>query len=524
LNPRFGLFAFGALAIAATPACNAITGASDLALGSSPGAGATTLGGAGGGATGTGSAGGAGSGGGATTTTTEPQPIAAPLAADVDIAEVNLQQGVSIVLAKDGKAVAPNAPVVQRRTALLRVIAAPRASFAKRELLAELDLADGAGAKPPRQVKKLVSGPGSETTLDGSFNFEIPADQVTADLTFSVSLREAVGGTESGDTTGAEYPAGGGKAPLGAKDARGAFRIELVPFKYGADGSNRLPATDAAQVEVYHRRFLGTYPAPDTEIKVHAAVPFMVEFSPEGAGWGELLQATCELRAKENPDRNVFYYGVIEPAASFNQFCQAGCVAGLANLTEDPNDEYGRCSIGLGYSGQDSADVALQEIAHNLGRRHADCGNPDMVDPSYPYSGGKVGTWGWDQTSKTLQSPGLKDFMSYCQPVWISDYTYAALFDRIAHVNASAYIVAPPGGPTEWRQVLVRRDGSATVGARIPLRTPPSGAPREVELRDARGVSAGRVTGRFYPFDRLGGGTLLLPADALPEGGSVQPL
>ena len=448
--------------------------------------------------------------------------VVAPLAANLGIAEVNLQQGVSIPLVKNGQAVALKAPVVQKRVALLRVYPAPGAGFQARDVIAELDLEDGSGVKPPRQVTKHVSGEATESNLDSTFNFEIPAEQVTADLKWSVSFHETVGGAAQGDTSAAEYPAGGAKVPLGAKDARGTFRLEIVPFKYGADGSNRVADASAGQIDIYHRRFLGTYPAPDTEITVHAPVPFMVAFSPEGAGWGELLQATCELRAKDNPDQNVFYYGIIEPASSFDSFCGGGCVAGLANLTEDPNDNYGRCSIGLGYPGQDAADVALQEVAHSLGRRHANCGNPEMVDPSFPYSNGTVGTWGWDQTTKALQKPTLSDFMSYCQPVWISDYTYAALFDRISYVNASPFVYAAPGTPTEWRSVLVGARGAVKVGARLHLDTPPAGAARGVVVLDALGVVVGKATGRFYPFDRLPGGTLLVPADAIPQGGSVR--
>jgi hypothetical protein len=513
---RVTLVALGVLsASAGAAACNSLTGASDLSLagaaaqpGTTTGIG-TTIGG-GGGAQGTG-----GQGGSA-------PPVVSPLAADVTIAEVDVQQGVPVPLMKDGQPAEGKAPVVQKRTALIRVFPAPRDGYQARDLIAELDLADGSGDKPPRQVTKHVTGPGAAANLDSTFNFTIPADEVTGDLRWSVSIHEAVGGAPTGDTTGAEYPAGGAKLPLGAKDAHGNFRVVLVPFKYGADGSNRLPDTSPAQVETYHKRLLGTYPAPDTEITVHAPAPFGIEFSPDGAGWGELLQATCELRAKEKPDHNVYYYGIIEPASSFDGFCGGGCVAGLANLTEDPNDDYGRCSIGLGYPGQETADVALQEIAHSLGRRHADCGNPDLVDPSFPYQNGSIGNWGWDATTNTMQKPTLSDFMSYCQPVWISDYTYAALFERIAYVNAAKRVIAAPGATTEWRSGLVGRDGAVKLGGALHLDGHVGGAARDVDVIDVAGHVQRTVTGRYYGFDRVLGGTLLVPADAVPAGGSVR--
>src|SRR5262249_31404608 len=155
-------------------------------------------------------------------------------------------------------------------------------------------------------------------------------------------------------------------------------------------------------------------------------------FSSNGGGWSELLSRTCAIRQQEGAAHNVYYYGILAPAASFEQYCAFSCVSGLANLTSDPNDDYGRCSIGLGFSGQGSVDTALQEVAHSLGRRHAPCGNPDGIDQSYPYAGASIGVWGYDLKTKELRDPNaLLDFMSYCHPVWVSDYTYSALFARI---------------------------------------------------------------------------------------------
>jgi hypothetical protein len=42
--------------------------------------------------------------------------------------------------------------------------------------------------------------------------------------------------------------------------------------------------------------------------------------------------------------------------------------------------------------------------------------------------------------SKTLLDPlRYSDIQSYCNPAWISDYTYSAIFDWVARVNAAAY-------------------------------------------------------------------------------------
>lgn len=63
------------------------------------------------------------------------------------------------------------------------------------------------------------------------------------------------------------------------------------------------------------------------------------------------------------------------------------------------------------------------ELGHNMSLAHAPCGNPDDLDHSFPYVGGRIGAWGFDSRGGgTLISPGRRDLMSYCNPSWISDY------------------------------------------------------------------------------------------------------
>lgn len=73
------------------------------------------------------------------------------------------------------------------------------------------------------------------------------------------------------------------------------------------------------------------------------------------------------------------------------------------------------------------------ELGHNMGLLHAPCGNPDSLDPGYPYENGVIGAWGYDIKSGVLIHPGTPDLMSYCDPIWISDYHFSsALKYRLA--------------------------------------------------------------------------------------------
>ena len=78
------------------------------------------------------------------------------------------------------------------------------------------------------------------------------------------------------------------------------------------------------------------------------------------------------------------------------------------------------------------------ELAHNVGRKHVDCGNPDNPDTGYPYPTTQIDVtgpdrhYGFDINSQTPIPPnGAKDMMTYCRPKWISDYNWEAIFNKL---------------------------------------------------------------------------------------------
>lgn len=92
-----------------------------------------------------------------------------------------------------------------------------------------------------------------------------------------------------------------------------------------------------------------------------------------------------------------------------------------------------------------SGETLAHELGHNLGRKHVNCGSPDDPDGSYPYpnnqidNSGAANHYGFDiKTRKPIAPTGAKDFMSYCTPKWTSDYTWKALFNRLAVANVNA--------------------------------------------------------------------------------------
>lgn len=472
---KFAGLAVAALACCGLGACNLLTGIDDL---------------------GTSGAGGA----------------EAPLVSGLTISRIAINQAVAIDLMTGGMpAAAARAPVVEGRPALLRVFVTPGPAWKARKVVAVLDAKAGTKALPAQTVALSIASASDEATLTSTFNFKIPAEQMTGDLEYSVTLREAALGDPRGPTDGARWPVKD-TSPVGAQSSKGGFKMVLVPLQYKADGTGRLPDTGAHQLAAYHDRFFSTYPTPNLEVSVHAPVAWSQTIDPAGTGWAEVLDFTCKLRVTDKVAPNVWYYGIFSPAPSFGQFCSAGCIAGLATLADVPSDDTARCAVGLGFTGPDQVDTALQEVAHAFGRNHAPCGQPDAPDPAYPYPGASIGGWGYDLTFDALQSPTQKkDFMSYCTPVWISDYTYDALFKRLLFINAHVMKLIAPEERPRLRSVLLQPDGSLTWGLRIQPRTPPQGAPVTVTLLGEGGAAVGAETAHFYAYSSLPGGRWLLP-------------
>lgn len=443
------------------------------------------------------------------------------LVSGLSISEVSLNQAVKVPLMQSGQLAAPSSPVVAGRPGLLRVAVTPEPSFAPREVVARLALGTAAGATAPLEVKQLVGGPSSDADLASTFNFEIPGESLPPDATFSVSLHEASGKSAGPPSAGAAFPASGA-APIGPASPNGPLRMVLVPLQYDADGSGRLPELGDEQVALYRERLRALYPVADIEIRIHEPIAYDAVISPNGNGWGEVLQF---LLMRRNQDRiqneaaaNEYYYGLFAPKASFALYCSGSpvCVLGLSTALPDPTKEFVRGSVGIGFVGNHAADTLAHETGHAHGRLHAPCapyGYIQNVDPAYPHPEGRIGVWGWSSATKSLLDPGgdARDFMGYCDPAWVSDYTWKALFERVSFVNSSADTSAGGGGGGEpMYMVSIDGEGRPTLGRKLVLSGEPGGELRSVDVLDEHGGLRRREPAYFHPYSHLPGGFLLV--------------
>jgi hypothetical protein len=137
------------------------------------------------------------------------------------------------------------------------------------------------------------------------------------------------------------------------------------------------------------------------------------------SAWSTILGEIDMLRATEGSSR--YYYGVAKVSYSSG-------VAGVAYVSEPQIAAH--AALGWDYLPSGSL-VAAHELGHNWGRNHAPCGGPAGIDPGYPYSDGSTGGYGLDVSTGTLKPPSFSDIMGYCDPKWISEYTYSAVLNYL---------------------------------------------------------------------------------------------
>lgn len=444
-------------------------------------------------------------------------------ATGVSIRDLVLYQGVETLLVEDGAAVEPDLPVVAGREALLRVMLDVDESFATREIVGRLYVLDEGGFAGGLESSIEVVAGSEISLLESSLNFTVPGEMITPSSRFLLRLLEASPASQGSEPEGLHtWPDDEEGFSLPVAEHADVLRIHLIPVEYNADGSGRLPDLSEEQIEIYRSLMWAVYPASEVEVLIGDPLPWDSTVSASGSGWDQLLSAVGQVRQERDIGDDEYLYGLFNPADNIGQFCGGGCVVGLSNLAGSAQDAFNRASIGVGFPGQDSAWTMVHEVGHAHGRLHSPCGGAASPEPDYPYKDGDIGVRGYDLAAQQLKEAGAyKDFMGYCSPNWLSDFTYVALFDRIHAIGA---LMQEPGpevegrfaAPRSFADLWISPDDELWWSEDLSLRHAPGGEPVEVELLDVRGELLATVSGRYTPFGDLPGGRIVLPVDDLP--------
>lgn len=444
-----------------------------------------------------------------------------PPAREVDIVGVGFYQGVETQLLDGGtESLQGPVPFIAGRDALVRILIAHGDAWVDRPIVGRVYTTQGDTAVGAAQAELDTSGESSWTSLSSTLNVHLSgAFLPEGDVGLRVEVVEAEAGVMADGEEGSWAWPSEGSATLKMESVGDSVRLAIVPIRYNADDSGRLPDTSDMQVAMIQTYMKAYYPTPAVEVRVTEVVDTDQRIDPMGTGWSETLTYIADSRARLGIEDDEYIYGAFSPANDLGTFCAGGCILGLSSVSTMATDAYNRASIGIGYTGVDTALTLVHEVGHAHGRLHSPgCGAQGAYD-GYPNSEGKLDVRGYNPILDALQETSSTfDFMSYCPPYWTSAFTYNPLAVRIREVNAAyadARIQKVP-----WRTLWVHSDGHLAWGADRPLWGEPVGDLRTVTLLGDKGQVVGQVQAVFTPFSSLPGGSLVFPDPGYPFQGA----
>ncbi|MEO8478444.1 MAG: hypothetical protein ABI542_02345 [Gemmatimonadota bacterium] len=367
-------------------------------------------------------------------------------------------------------------PLVAGRNAVLRVFAiASEANSATPDV--RVRLYHGAVL---RQTYTLTAPSGSvplavdESSLTRSWNLTLTPADVVPGMKLLADVDPA-GGIPESDESDNQFPASGAPALIDVRSP-GAFVLRFVPVQQQVNGlTGDVSAGNTAQFVSEALKLLPIAGVSSTIRTPYVTTAPELQSGNGNGAWGTILSELLALRAADG--QSGYYYGVVKTTYGSG-------VAGIGYVG-------GSARTALGWDRLPSGSgVMAHEVGHNLGRSHVDCGGPANPDPNYPHAGGGIGIWGLDVGAMALKSPAsYKDLMSYCNPEWVSDYTWEAMLAyRLAGANRLIGESSPSRGLLVWGRITAA--GPVLEPAFI-IDAPPTpirSGPNQIELRDAAGV------------------------------------
>lgn len=413
--------------------------------------------------------------------------------ANLTLQEIAVYQSIKIPIMSAGSEVPAasrkNAIVVGRNT-MFRIFVNVGSGWAARDLSARLTLTPAGGGATRYYVKQSISESSTDAKLASTFAINVPASALTGETRYSVQVVEC--SNTSGDAGKAQFPATG-DTDLGLTTT-GGLKVKIIPIKVG----DLAPDTSESSLGVYAKTMNAMYPITSVSFSVGDTLSTSAPFN-----WTSVLEQLRSKRAKDAPAADVYYFGLVKPAATFREYCRNGCTAGIGYVVTNTSMASGRAAIGLGYVDKASAYTMAHEVGHNHGRQHAPCvpagGSISGVDPRYPTANAGLGVWGWDPSTLTLFDPNKSssttdktkytntDIMGYCNTQWISDYTYAALTTRVASVNG-ARTHSISSDVSKWNVLLID-DKEPRWGIPFDTEVPAEGEPEMATVFDEQGVA-----------------------------------
>lgn len=377
-------------------------------------------------------------------------------ARNVSLRQLTWNQGVEIPVYVEGEEEPElNAPLLTGRPLLVRAFVDIEPAFSRRTLAARLFL----GEQPEQSVyydKREIAVDSSPFDLASTFQFLVPLDALAENAELAVEIVEC-DRSVSGPVLSPRAPRQGELA-LELR-ASPEISVAIVPIEH----EGRLPDTSEQHLARYAEALEAMFPLAHAKLDV---LPPMPSGQEGNLDFDALLSQLQERRARDQPGPDIYYFGFVRPKPTLKEHCSTSdCTYGIAYQTRSSAFH---AAVGVEYGDRISEDTFVHELGHNMGLGHAPCGTDG--DPKYPYPDAGLGSLGYDFRSHQVQNPSsTKDIMSYCEPTWVSDYTYRSVFSALSPAERAARASALGSPEQQTRSFLpIRtRDGSARVGAAL---------------------------------------------------------
>lgn len=350
----------------------------------------------------------------------------------ITITEVTASQGTRVPIGQNGQWVdgnGRNTRLIRGRDTLIRVHHVLEDGWVPRVIEARLTIILPGGEEQIQTQQLEIQSDSNPRFLDRGFYFGLQEamGQVEEGVQYQIELFDitpAGEGLSDGITVTPPQP-----ELIGFENVKMEMKVMYVPFNYTVKGTT--PDLSSEEVRktlndtMYQQQPIQTL-YPD----YHAPVAYNQTLS----NLGNLLSAVDQVRSQDGAPSNIYYAGVIDTGA------QSG-VVGIAPLG-------GNISANLWRTSKSStAETIVHEVGHNQGLNHVECpgGNSAGNDSSYPdHPQGRIMNTGFGIRNFQVYGPETTlDYMTYCGPVWVSDWTWNKVWNRISQFTAQGDVGLP---------------------------------------------------------------------------------